>query len=95
MSVLVSSSWSVLLFAILTMVATRVLDMGLKERIPPTALKYISTGLGIMSQTTAALLMGLPWKQSLVMGILAGLGGVGSWSAIGKYMPGLRKKGES
>jgi hypothetical protein len=89
---LLASPWSVMLFAIATMVVTRVLDMGLKERIPATVLKWISLVLGCAGQTTTALLMGMPWRQAIALGVMAGMGGVGSWSTIGKYTPLLKKK---
>lgn len=93
LSALASSPWSIVAFILLSIVVTRVLDAGLKERLPKWLLPFVSMAVGLSGQISAGLVLGLGWKQSLLYGFAAGAGGSWTYSAGAKKLPGLRAGG--
>ena len=60
--------------------------------LPTSAIPWISSGLGMLSTTLAALYAGVDIVNALVAGIVVGHAASGFWSMVGKYI--LKKKGE-
>jgi hypothetical protein len=85
--------WSILIFVAVSMVLTRLLDAGLKEKIPKMALPWVSMGVGILGQVSVALVAGSDWKSAIVFGLVAGGAGAGGYSAGVKLLPGMKASG--
>lgn len=90
---LASSPWSIVVFVLVSIAVTRVLDAGLKEKIPRWLLPYISMATGLAGQMSMGLVAGLGWKQALLFGFAAGAGGVWTYSAGAKHIPGVKANG--
>jgi hypothetical protein len=74
------------------MFLTRFLYAGFKDKIPKWLLPWIAVILGVIGQTLIGLGSGLDWFDSILGGITAGLTAAGSYSAFGKYIPGMKEK---
>lgn len=85
---------SSLIFVLLSFVATRALDLGLREKIPKKWLPIVSAILGCAGQVSVALVAGAGWEQAIMFGVVSGLGGAGMYSAGGKYIPGMTASSE-
>ena len=83
-------SLSMAIFVVASLVVTRVLDAGLKAKLPKWALPIVSAVVGCAGQVSVALVAGAPWKQAILLGIISGLGGAGAYSAGGKLLPGMK-----
>jgi hypothetical protein len=92
---LAAGNW-VLAFGALATLLTRLLHVGgLRQKIPKQYLPWAAMVLGILSQASASMVGGEPWSKALLLGIVAGLVGIGSWELGLKKAPILRKKPES
>lgn len=85
-------SLSVLIFVVASTLITRALDAGLKSKLPKWTLPLLAFVVGAAGQVTTGLLGGLGWKQALMLGAAAGLGGPGLYSTVGKRVPGMKAK---
>jgi len=86
-----AGKWALAL-AFLMMLATWLVNKVLKQKIPPNVLPWVSIGLAIATALTTSLSTGEGWLNAVVLGVQAGLMAAGSWSAFGKYLPGIGKK---
>lgn len=87
---LAASPWSIVVFVLASILVTRILDAGLKDKLPKWSLPYISMLVGLAGQMSAGLVAGLAWKQALLYGFAAGAGGVWTYSAGAKRLPGVK-----
>lgn len=78
---------SMSVFVVVSFVVTRLLDAGTFAKLPKWALPIVSTLVGCAGQVSVALVAGAPWKQAILLGIIAGLGGSGFYSVGGKLIP--------
>ena len=88
--------WALLIGFIL-MLLTWILNKLLKSKIPPKVLPWVSIGLGVLTQMAMTVAAGSvasvdTWIAAITGGISLGLAGAGSYSAIGKYLPGIKNK---
>lgn len=89
-----SGKWA-LLVGLAIMLITWLLNTILKSKIPSKILPWIAIGLGVISQSAFALAQGSGWVDAIIGGICMGLTAAGSYSAIGRWIPGLNKKKKS
>lgn len=87
---LANSPWSIVIFVLASIAITRVLDAGLKKKIPKWLLPYISMVVGLGGQMAVGLTAGLSWKQALLYGFAAGAGGSWAYSAGMKKLPAVK-----
>lgn len=85
---------SILIFVLVSFIATRALDAGLKDKIPKWLLPIVSAIMGVAGQVSVALVAGVSWKQAIAFGIVSGLGGAGFYSAGGKFLPKMQASSE-
>jgi hypothetical protein len=84
----------VLAFGLAVMLLTRACTAGpLKDKIPKRFLPWLAVLLGVLSQTSTSLAMGVPWKKAILLGLASGLVAIGGWETLGKYTPVTRKGG--
>lgn len=87
-------AWTSVIFVLVSFVATRALDLGLKEKIPKKWLPIVSGILGCAGQVSVALVAGSNWEQAIMFGIVSGLAGAGFYSAGGKALPRMKASTE-
>jgi len=86
----------VIAFGLLTSLLTRLFAIGaLREKIPSGYLRYISVGLGVLTQASAAMAGGASIGKALAMGFVAGLVAIGLWESALKAAPVLKKPGNA
>lgn len=84
----------VLAFGFAVMLLTRLCTLGpFKEKIPGWALPWIAVVLGVLSQASTSLAMGMGWQKAILLGLAAGLVAIGGWETIGKRTPVVKKSG--
>ena len=82
----------VIAFGLLTSLLTRLFAAGpLRQRIPKGWLRWIAVVLGVLTQSSAALAGGASWGKAVVLGLTAGLAAIGSWEAVLKHAPKIKK----
>jgi len=84
------SPLSIVVFVIVALALTKLLDAGLKEKLPKCLLPYITMVMGIATQVATALIAGADWQQAILYGVTAG--GLATWtySAGAKNLPKMR-----
>jgi len=87
---LAGSPWSVVLFVVAAIAVTRLLDAGLKDKLPKWLLPYISMVVGLAGQMALGLSVGMDWKKALLYGFAAGAGGSWVYSAGAKRLPAVK-----
>lgn len=85
-----------LLAGLVLMLLSWVVNRILKNKIPPKVMPWLSIGLGVAAQIVLTVAAGNAktadtWITAITGGISLGLAGAGTWSALGKYLPGLKK----
>jgi hypothetical protein len=83
-------AWSVVVFVAASTILTRALDLGLGQKLPKALLPWLSIVLGITGQMSVSLIAGAGWKEALIFGAVAGAAGAGTYSAVGKRVPGMK-----
>jgi hypothetical protein len=85
------SKWA-LLVGFIVMLLTWFVNRMLKQKIPTNVLPWLAIGLSTVASVAFALATGVGWLNAIIVGFQQGLVAAGSWSAVGKYIPGLKKK---
>jgi hypothetical protein len=88
-----TGKWA-LLVGFIMMLLTWLVNKVLKSKIPTKVLPWLAIGLSTVTAVAFALGTGVGWINALVVGVQTGLMAAGSWSALGKYLPGIAKKAE-
>lgn len=88
-----TGKWA-LLVGFIMMLLTWLVNKVLKSKIPTKVLPWLAIGLSTVTAVAFALSTGVGWINAIVVGVQTGLMAAGSWSAIGKYLPGIAKKPE-
>lgn len=86
-----SGKWA-LLVGFIMMLLTWLVNKVLKSKIPSNVLPWLAIGLSTVTSVAFALSTGTGWMNAIVVGIQTGLMAAGTWSALGKYIPGIAKK---
>lgn len=90
---LAGSPLSILIFAIASIAVTRLLDAGLKDRLPKWLLPYVAMVVSVAGQMTLAFAAGQGWRQALLFGFASGAGSSWAYSAGAKKLPGVQSGG--
>ena len=83
--------WALVL-GLIVMILTALVNRVFRAKIPPAILPWLAIGLGIIGQGALTLHYSGDWATAIFAGMTAGLTAGGSYSAFGKYLPGIGTK---
>ena len=86
-----TGKWA-LVVGFIMMILTWIVNRVLKSKIPANVLPWLAIGLSTVTAVAFALATGVGWLNAIIVGVQTGLTAAGTWSAIGKYLPLIRKK---
>jgi len=84
------SPLSIVVFVIVALALTKLLDAGLKEKLPKWLLPYVTMVMGIATQVATALIAGADWQRAILYGVSVGSLASWSYSAGVKKLPGVK-----
>jgi hypothetical protein len=86
-----AGKWA-LMIGFIVMLLTWLANALLLKKIPRAVMPWLAVGLSVLGQGAFTLASGASWFDAIFGGISMGLVAAGSWSAVGKYIPGLTPK---